>query len=179
MIALPGNVVRRFQLLAVTIAYGEKITLGLGVHISNPSGIQLHNGGSLEVASGSTIEKDGILNIHGSCKIGKDVYISTRFLLGCSQSITIGDNVAIGPNVVIVDANKIYTNLSVPVSQQGGVSKDINIGADSWVGANSTILPGTTLGRHVVVGAGSVVRGSFPDNVLIGGSPAKIIRNLA
>lgn len=166
------------ELLTVKIAYGKRFLTGSGIHISNPLGIQLHNFGNLSLGSNSIIEKDGILNIHGSCKIGNNVYISVRFLLGCSKSVSIGDNVAIGPNVVIVDTNKIYTDLAIPISNQGGISKDVTIGANSWIGANSTVLPGTKLGEHVVVGAGSVVKGTYPNNVLIAGTPAKIIRNL-
>ena len=178
MLSIPKRINRVFELLVIKYAYRGRILLGSEVHISSPVGIQIHHEGSLKVGSGSIIEKDGILNIHGTCHIGSGVYISARFLLGCSKIVTIEDNVAIGPNVVVVDTNKVYSNLTMSFSSQGGISKEIKIGANSWIGANSVILPGTVLGKHVIVWAGSVVRGTFPNYVLIGGVPAKVIRSL-
>ena len=53
------------------------------------------------------------------------------------------------------------------------------IGDDCFIGMNSIILKGTTLGNNVIVGAGSVVHGKFPDNVIIAGNPAKIVKHLS
>lgn len=53
----------------------------------------------------------------------------------------------------------------------------VSIGSGSWLGANAVILPGTTLGRNTVVAAGAVVRGTFPDHVVLGGVPAKVLRH--
>lgn len=58
------------------------------------------------------------------------------------------------------------------VSSSGGVK----IGNNCWIGAKATILDGTRIGNGCIVAAGAVVRGSFPDNVIIGGVPAKIIK---
>lgn len=54
--------------------------------------------------------------------------------------------------------------------------RPVVIGEGCFLGANSIILKGTTLGKNVVVGAGSVVSGTFPDNVIIAGNPARIIK---
>jgi acetyltransferase-like isoleucine patch superfamily enzyme len=53
----------------------------------------------------------------------------------------------------------------------------VRIGSGSWLGANVVILPGTVLGRNTVVAAGAVVRGEFPDHVVLGGVPAKVLRH--
>lgn len=54
--------------------------------------------------------------------------------------------------------------------------KPVHIGENSWCGAGVTILPGVVIGKDVIVGAGSVVTKEFPDNLIIAGDPAKIIR---
>ena len=59
-----------------------------------------------------------------------------------------------------------------------GIAKPVNIGNDVWIGGNVTILPGVNIGNNVVIAAGAVVTKDVPDNSLIGGVPAKIIRQL-
>lgn len=93
----------------------------------------------------------------------------------CSHArIRLGKSVFIGPNVGLITSNHSLHDLSQ--HQEG---KDIEIGAQSWIGMNSVILPGVILGTKTVVAAGSVVTRSFPNgNCVIAGSPAKVIRDL-
>jgi len=88
--------------------------------------------------------------------------------------IVIGKNVWIGPNVGIIGSNH---DLKDPSRHQEG--KDVIIGDNCWIGMNSVLLPGVTLGKNTVVGAGSIVTKSFPEgNIVIVGNPARKIRNL-
>ena len=82
----------------------------------------------------------------------------------------------IGPNTLI-------TTVGHPLTPMGrrkhlGIAKPIRIGNDVWIGGNVTILPGVTIGNNVVVAAGAVVTKDIPDNTLVGGVPAKFIREL-
>lgn len=102
---------------------------------------------------------------------------------GCTlyamDSITIGKNTDIGSGCKIIDNDfhPLPYSQRHPVEQLDKVKKKpITIGEGCFIGANSIILKGTTLGNNVVVGAGSVVSGTFPDNVIIAGTPAKIIK---
>ena len=94
------------------------------------------------------------------------------------KEITIGDNVLIGGNCKIIDNDFHPLPASQRVNQkvQDIKMRSITIGDGCFIGANSIILKGTTLGKNCVVGAGSVVSGIFPDNVIIAGNPAKIIK---
>ena len=90
--------------------------------------------------------------------------------------VYIGDNVMIGPGTLISTVNH-------PMSPMGrrrhlGIVKPVHIGNDVWIGGNVTILPGITIGNNVVVAAGAVVTKDVPDNSLVGGVPARIIRTL-
>lgn len=88
--------------------------------------------------------------------------------------IVIGKGTYIAPNVGIITANHDLNNLD---EHQPG--KDVHLGEKCWIGMNSIILPGVTLGDHTIVGGGSVVTKSFPEgNCVIAGNPAKVIRKL-
>ncbi|MBW3630989.1 MAG: hypothetical protein KY464_17080, partial [Gemmatimonadetes bacterium] len=67
-------------------------------------------------------------------------------------------------------------DLDIPIGQQWLAEEPVRIGAGSWIGAAVIVLPGSDIGRHVTVAAGSVVRGSLPDNCVAAGSPAKVVR---
>ena len=81
-----------------------------------------------------------------------------------------------GNYVSVHPENHNYSSLHVPIRDQGVTGKGIVIGANCWIGAKVTILDGTRLGNGCVVAAGAVVKGEFPDNCIIGGVPAKVIK---
>jgi acetyltransferase-like isoleucine patch superfamily enzyme len=78
--------------------------------------------------------------------------------------------------VYITDQNHSYVDPDQPIGTQIPVEAAVRIGSGSWLGANVVILPGTVLGDHVVVAAGAVVRGEFPDHCVVAGVPARIVR---
>jgi acetyltransferase-like isoleucine patch superfamily enzyme len=111
-----------------------------------------------------------LLAIGDRCVIGRGSHIVAH------QSITIGDDVWTGPYVYVTDQNHGYEDPDLPIGSQFPVNRPVSIGAGSWVGAGAIILPGASIGRNVVVAAGSVVRGVVPDRCVVAGVPAKIVR---
>ncbi|GAA5422460.1 chorismate mutase [Tetragenococcus halophilus] len=108
--------------------------------------------------------------------VGENFYANYDCVLLDICPITIGDNCMLAPNV------KLYTASHPlhPIKRKSGLEdgKPITIGNDVWIGGGSVIIPGVTLGDNVVVGAGSVVTKSYPDNVVIAGNPAKVIKTI-
>lgn len=92
------------------------------------------------------------------------------------EHVTVGNDVWTGHNVYITDQNHGYEDLSLPISKQSQPERAVRIGDGSWLGHGTVVLPGSTIGRHVVVGAGSVVSGDLPDYSVCAGAPAKVIR---
>jgi len=112
------------------------------------------------------------------------VAIGDRCLIGAGSSIVghlsveIGDDVWTGHDVHITDMNHGYEDPDQPISRQHQPEAPVSIGSGSWLGHGVVVLPGAQIGRHVVVGAGSVVRGVLPDNCVAVGVPARVIRRL-
>jgi len=121
---------------------------------------------------GQTMLSKPVVTIGRKCIIGRGSHIIGHW------SIELGDEIQTGPYVYITDQNHGYQDPETPVGWQPTKEGAVSIGSGSWLGANVVILPGTHLGRNTVVAAGAVVRGSFPDHVVIGGVPAKVLRHL-
>jgi acetyltransferase-like isoleucine patch superfamily enzyme len=111
-----------------------------------------------------------VVRIGDRCNIGRGSSIVGR------ERIEIGDDVTTGPGVYITDHNHRYDDPELPIARQWVTAAPVRIGDGCWLGAGVVVLPGTTLGRNVVVGAGSVVRGEFPDRCVAAGVPATVVR---
>jgi len=120
-------------------------------------------------------------SVTGQISIGAGSKFNSGVILGADGgSINIGQNVLIGPNVVMRASNHCFDRSpTVPIIKQGHSSGVIVIGNDVWVGANVTILAGAEIGDHCVIGAGAVVTGKINSCSVAVGVPAKIIRVLS
>ena len=108
--------------------------------------------------------------------VGENFYANFNCTFLDVSTIEIGDNCMFAPNVQLYTA----THPLHPVKRNSGLeyAKPIKIGDNVWLGGGVIVTPGVTLGNNVVVGAGSVVTKSFPDNVVIAGNPARIIKTV-
>jgi maltose O-acetyltransferase len=115
-------------------------------------------------------------DLRGRVRFGEHCWINTGLRLDASAAITISDHVVIGPEVMFVSSSHEYGAahhragpLTVaPITVEQGV----------WLGARCTVLPGVTIGRGAVVAAGAVVNRNVPPNTLVGGVPARVLREL-
>lgn len=106
--------------------------------------------------------------------IGKNVFINHACSFLDMGGITIEDNVLIGPKVNLVTENHPLN----PTDRKTLICKPILIKRNAWIGAAATILPGVTIGENSVVAAGAIVNKNVPDNTVVAGVPAKIIKDL-
>ena len=114
------------------------------------------------------------INYGKHTKIGKNVFINFDCVFLDLGGITIEDGVLIAPKVSLLTEGHSIS----PSERHGLVPKSIHIKKNAWIGANATILQGVTIGENSVVAAGSVVSKDVPDNVVVGGTPAKIIKKI-
>lgn len=109
-------------------------------------------------------------NIH----VGKNVFINSGCRFQDQGGIIIADDVLIGHNVVLATLNHDID----PRKRSDIYPAPIVIGKKVWIGANATILPGVTIGDGAIIAAGAVVTKDVPENVIVGGVPAKVIKKI-
>jgi acetyltransferase-like isoleucine patch superfamily enzyme len=127
---------------------------------------------SAGMVPGQEMVTDPVITVGDRCLFGKGSGIVGHL------EIRIGDDVWTGHHVYITDQNHGYEDLYLPISRQVMPERPVSIGDGSWLGHGTVVLPGVTIGRHVVVGANSVVTGDLPDNCVAAGVPARVIKQL-
>lgn len=108
--------------------------------------------------------------------IGSRVSIHPFTYIDATGSISIGDDVSIAHGVSILSTEHAFTDRTIPIRDQGLQSRPTTIGPNVWIGAGVRILAGTSIGEGCVVAAGAVVKGDIPQNAVIGGVPARVIK---
>lgn len=121
--------------------------------------------GSITARSGSYL----FAGYNASLSIGERVFLNRNAFLWCANTISIGSDTIVAPDVIIRDSDGHYID-------GGEKSAPITIGNHVWIGARAIILKGVTIGDNAVIGAGSVVTHDIPANCLAAGNPAKVIR---
>lgn len=110
------------------------------------------------------------------CHFGSHIYVNYHLTCVDDTHIYIGDYTMIGPNVTIATAGHPI----LPELRQRGLQYNmpVRIGQNCWIGAGAIIMPGVTIGDHVVIGAGSIVTKDIPSNVVAVGNPCKVMREV-
>ncbi len=150
----------------------EGIVNPKSIHLGSGTMIGPHCVLSTGWMPGQTGLLDEMLRFGDRCLLGKGSSIV------CHYKVTIGDDVWTGHNVYITDMNHGYEDPNEPISRQHQPPEEVTIGDGSWLGHGTVVLPGSKIGRHVVIGAGSVVTGEIPDYSVAVGSPARVIKRL-
>lgn len=112
----------------------------------------------------------------GRIEVGANVLIDEGTCVMAQEHVYIGDNTMIAPYCFITDFNHQFDRTDIPIAKQGYKTKKVRIEEDVWIGTHCIILPGVTLGKGSVVGAGSVVTKSVKSYSVVAGNPAKVIK---
>ncbi|MPY91607.1 MAG: acyltransferase [Acidimicrobiia bacterium] len=124
---------------------------------------------SAGMVPGQALVSDDVVSIGDRCVIGRGSTIVGHW------SIVIEDDVYTGPNVYLTDQNHSRAEPDLPIGRQAALEAPVRVGAGSWLGTGVVVLPGVSIGRHVAVGAGSIVTRDLPDNSVAVGSPARVV----
>lgn len=159
------------------IHYGKFLRLGNQVYVSALSKNGIQFGDNVSIGAFSRVIVSTSLNeIGDKISIGNNVGIGEFAYLGGAGSLEIGDECIIGQYLSCHPENHNYQDTTISIRHQGVTRKGIKIGKNCWIGSKVTILDGITIGNGSIIAAGTVVNKSFPENSIIGGVPAKLLK---
>ena len=136
------------------VSLHTEITMDNGAELRIGKNFKMRDGAKIRVRKGAV------------CTMGNNVYVNSNNVIACHEYVEIGNDVQLGPNVLIYDHDHDFR-------AEGGVkagkykTSPVKIGNNVWIGANTVILRGTEIGDNCVIGAGCVVKGTFPAGALL------------
>lgn len=126
-----------------------------------------------QIGAGVKIHENVMIYRPYNLEIGDQTEIGAGVIISSRKKIKIGKNVGIGPQSSIYDNDH---KMPLRSGEEEMIDSPVEIGDGVWIGTRATILRGVKIGKNVTIGAGSVVNKSIPDNAVVSGNPAKIIK---
>jgi acetyltransferase-like isoleucine patch superfamily enzyme len=168
----------------VRLRFADHIQLGHGVYLDQntylhacPNGIRL--GERTIVMHGAVLHVYNFRGLPNSgIQVGEDSLIGEYSIIRGQGGVTIGDRVYTSPFTQIIAVNHVFDDPDQPFIEQGITAEGIVIEDDVWLGAGSVITDGVRIGKGAVVAAGAVVTKDVPPHTVVGGVPAKIIKEI-
>jgi acetyltransferase-like isoleucine patch superfamily enzyme len=168
----------------VRLRFASNITLGHGVYIDH--GCYLHAcQKGIEVGENSIIMHGSVLHVynfrdlpHSGIRIGRDSLIGEYTVIRGQGGVSIGDRVYTSPFTQIIAVNHVFDDPKRPIVEQGITADGIVIEDDVWLGSGAIVTDGVRIGRGAVVAAGAVVVSDVAAHTVVGGVPARLIRDL-
>jgi acetyltransferase-like isoleucine patch superfamily enzyme len=173
---------------------GKNVAFGTNVTLRHPNKIRIGNNVVIDdncVLDAKGTDNSGI-SIHdnvfigrntiiycqnGDISIGENANIGSNCQIFSAKSVTIGKDLLMGAYSYLVGGGHDFDELDVPIIEQGRTAHGIRLGQNIWVGAGVNILDGTSIGEGVIIAAGAVVKDDVPDFAVVGGIPAKLIKD--
>lgn len=153
----------QFKFILLKYLTKRRISISFPSLISNDSELLFNTNSKISIGRRSHFERDTVISCKdGNLVIGENVYLNRNSMIVCRFSIKIGNNVKIGPNVVIYDHNHNFMDKNVDYN-----CKEVIIEDNVWIGANTAILMGAHICENSVVGAGTVISKYIPSNTVV------------
>jgi acetyltransferase-like isoleucine patch superfamily enzyme len=142
-------------------------------------GVKFEIGPSAQVRLGrwSWIGHDTKVRAHeGTISIGAKSVLGQECTISCYQHVSIGRECIIADRVMLIDFDHGTVEVERPIREQGIYKRDVSVGSNVWMGYGACVLRGASVGDNCVIGTSSVVTNDIPDNAIVAGAPARVVR---
>ena len=168
----------------VRLRFARRITLGHGSYVDQ--GVYIHAcPGGVEIGPGTLVMHGSVLHVYNfrdlpraGIRIGRDSLIGEYNVIRGQGGVTLGDRVYTSPMVQIVAVNHVFDDPDRPFVEQGITAQGIVVEDDVWIGSGAVLTDGVRVHRGAVVAAGAVVTRDVPAHTVVGGMPARVIREI-
>ncbi len=168
----------------VRLRFANNIKLGNGVYLDQHTYLHACPNG-IEIGENSIVMHGAVLHVynfrglpHAGIKIGKESLVGEYSVIRGQGGVTIGDRVYTSPFTQIIAVNHVFNDRTRPFTEQGITAEGIVIEDDVWLGAGAIITDGVRVGQGAVVAAGAVVTKDVPPHTVVGGVPARVIKEI-
>lgn len=166
------------------LRFANHIRLGHGAYLDH--GVYIHAcPGGVEIGAGTLVMHGSVLHVynfrdlpHAGIRIGRDSLIGEYNVIRGQGGVTIGDRVYTSPGTQLIAVNHVFTDPARPIVEQGITAEGIVVEDDVWIGSQAVVTDGARVGRGAVVAAGAVVTRDVPPHTIVGGVPARVIREI-
>ena len=145
--------------------------VGPGVRLQIGKGAKLHLGRWSWLGHGTKVR------VHeGEVRIGAKSVLGQECTISAFQHVSVGRECIVADRVMLIDFDHGMVEVERPIRQQGIYKRDVRIGHNCWIGYGACVLRGVTVGDNAVLGTSAVVTRNVPENAVVGGVPARVIR---
>lgn len=166
----------------VRIRFANYLRLGHGVYLDENTYLHACPNG-IEIGDGTLVMHGAVLHVynfrdipHAGIKIGRNSLVGENCVIRGQGGVMIGDRVYTSPFTQIIAVNHVFDDPERPFIEQGITAQGIVIEDDVWLGAGSIITDGVRVGQGAVVAAGAVVTSDVPPHTVVGGVPARVLK---
>ena len=157
--------------------YGRRLRSDGLAFVAPDAVLQIGPNGSVELGRWSWIGHGTKVRCHeGLVSIGAKTVLGQECTISAFQHVSIGRECVIADRVMMIDFDHGASEVERPVREQGIYKEDVRVGNNVWIGYGACILRGVTVGDNAIIGTSAVVTADVPDNAVVGGVPARVIR---
>ena len=168
----------------VRLRFADQIRLGHGVYLDENSYLHACPGG-ITIGAETIVMHGAVLHVynfrdlpHSGITIGRNCLVGEYSVIRGQGGVTIGDRVYTSPFTQIIAVNHVFDDPDRPFVDQGITAQGIVVEDDVWLGAGAVITDGVRVGRGAVVAAGAVVTRDVPPHTVVGGVPARVLKEI-
>jgi acetyltransferase-like isoleucine patch superfamily enzyme len=169
---------------SVRLRYASHLRLGAGSYLDE--GVYVHAcPAGVTIGPGTLVMHGAVLHVynfrdlpHAGIHIGRDSLIGEYSVIRGQGGVSIGDRVYTSPLTQIIAVNHVFSDPARPFVEQGITAEGIVVEDDVWLGSGAVVTDGVRVGRGAVVAAGAVVTRDVPAHTVVGGVPARVIRDI-